>query len=213
MGFCLLNNVALAAEHLLQNENARRLAIVDMDVHHGNGTQDIFYARGDVLFVSSHQHPFYPGTGMLDERGTGAGEGATMNMPLPAGSGDRAFAACYGELVPAVLDRFQPEMVLVSAGFDAHWRDPLGNLRVSAQGYGEAVSSLRGWAERNCGGRIAAILEGGYDLDADAACGLAITQALLGEGVTDDLGPSPTPEGTQWMQVIEDVRRINGLAK
>jgi acetoin utilization deacetylase AcuC-like enzyme len=212
MGFCLLNNVALAAEHLLQHENAKRLAIVDMDVHHGNGTQDIFYERGDVLFISSHQHPFYPGTGLLNERGHGAGLGATMNMPLPAGSGDRSFAACYGDLVPAALDRFQPEMILVSAGFDSHWRDPLGNLRVSAHGYGTAMASLRAWAERNCGGRIAAILEGGYDLDADAACGLAITQALLGEKITDEVGPSPTPEGTQWMEVVEDVRRINELA-
>src|SRR5690606_21203471 len=124
MGFCLLNNVAIAAEYLLQHEGARRLAILDMDVHHGNGTQDIFYARNDVLFCNTQQLPLWPGTGRLEERGVGAGQGYTANLPLPPGSGDAAFAAAYGELFPALLDAFKPEMLLVSFGFDSHWKDP-----------------------------------------------------------------------------------------
>ncbi|MEX2161647.1 MAG: histone deacetylase [Anaerolineales bacterium] len=208
MGFCILNNVALAAESLIQLEGAKRIAIVDMDVHHGNGTQDIFYTRGDVLFISTHQHPLYPGTGMLHERGRAAGEGRTANLPLPPFSGDGAFAVAYGELVPALLGRFRPEMILVSAGFDAHWRDPLGNLQVSARGYGEAVRSLRAWAQQNCAGRIALILEGGYDLEAIPASGLAATQALLGEPITDAVGPTPQGEGEDWKAVLGEVKAI-----
>jgi len=208
MGFCLLNNVALAAESLLQHEGARRLAIVDMDVHHGNGTQDIFYERGEVMFFSTHQSPFYPGSGQLNERGLGAGQGKIINMPLPPLSGDGAFRVAYQEIVPALLSRFQPEMVLVSFGFDAHWKDPLANLLVSARGYGEAVLSLRTWAQANCQGRIALVLEGGYDLEAAAACSLAVVQALLEDKISDDLGPARERESRDWVQVLDRVKEI-----
>lgn len=207
MGFCLLNNIALAAEYLLQHGGARRLAILDMDVHHGNGTQDIFYARAEVLFCSSHQAPLWPGSGHLDERGEGPGAGLTANLPLPPGSGDAAFAAVYGELVPALLDAYQPEMLLVSFGFDAHWRDPLANLQVSAAGYGRAIAALRQWATAHCGGKLAVILEGGYDLPAAAACSLAVTQALLGEEISDALGPAPTPEREDWRAAVAAARQ------
>lgn len=203
MGFCLLNNIAIAAETLIQFENAKKLAIVDMDVHHGNGTQDIFWNRGDVLFISTHQSPLYPGTGHLNERGEGDGEGKTVNLSLPPFSGDQAFKVAYGEIVPSLLDRFRPEMILVSFGFDAHWRDPLANLQVSARGYGEAVSSMKKWADKNCNSRIAVILEGGYDLEAAAACGLAATQALLDMEVTDAIGPSPQSESDLWIPVLD----------
>lgn len=208
MGFCLLNNVALAAESLFQQENAKRLAIVDMDVHHGNGTQDIFWERGEVMFFSTHQSPLYPGSGNLNERGQGAGAGKVINLPLPPYSGDEAFKVAYSEVVPTMLDPFQPEMILVSFGFDAHWKDPLANLQVSARGYGEAVSSLREWAQKNCGGRIALILEGGYDLEAAAACGLAVTQALLGEKISDAIGPARQRESDDWVRVMNTVKQI-----
>jgi acetoin utilization deacetylase AcuC-like enzyme len=208
MGFCLLNNVALAAENLLQNENAKRLAIVDLDVHHGNGTQDIFYEREDVIFFSSHQVPLYPGGGQLNERGEGAGEGETVNMPLPPDSGDAAFRAYYEELVPTLLDRHQPEMLLVSLGFDSHWKDPLANLLVTARGYGEAVRSLTSWANANCHGRIALVLEGGYDLEADAACGVAAVQALLGKPIEDKLGAGRIRERDDWRQVYGVLKKI-----
>ncbi|MEX1247921.1 MAG: histone deacetylase [Anaerolineales bacterium] len=208
MGFCLLNNAALAAESLIQQENAKHIAIIDMDVHHGNGTQDIFYARGDVMYISTHQSPFYPGTGMLDERGRGAGEGTTANMPLPAYSGDGAFGQAYGEIVPSLLDRFGPEMILVSLGFDSHWKDPLASLLVSARGYGEAIGALRAWAQKNCDGRISLLLEGGYDLEAIAACGVAATQALLGEEIIDTLGPVPQGESKDWVPVLNQVKEI-----
>jgi acetoin utilization deacetylase AcuC-like enzyme len=208
MGFCLLNNIALAAEYLIQTENAKRLAIVDMDVHHGNGTQDIFWERGDVIFISTHQSPLYPGSGQLNERGVGEGVGTKVNLPLPPFSGDHAFDVSYAEIIPKLLDRFKPEMILVSFGFDSHWRDPLANLLVSAQGYGNAVRSLKHWADKNCGGKIAVILEGGYDLDAASACGLAMTQALLGFEITDNIGSSPQPESDRWIPVLEKTKEI-----
>jgi acetoin utilization deacetylase AcuC-like enzyme len=207
MGFCLLNNIAMAAEHLLA-QGAQRLAILDLDVHHGNGSQDIFYERGDVLFISTHQSPLYPGSGHLNERGAGAGKGATCNLPLPPFSGDAAFQAAYEEVAIPLLDRFQPEMLLVSFGFDAHWRDPLANLQVSAAGYGAVVAAMRAWAQAHCGGRIALFLEGGYELGAAAACSLAVTQALLGEEVTDALGPAPKAEGDRWQAVVAMAKEI-----
>jgi acetoin utilization deacetylase AcuC-like enzyme len=208
MGFCLLNNIAIAAENLIQNENVKRLAIVDMDVHHGNGTQDIFWERGDVLFVSTHQSPLYPGSGQLNERGVGEGLGTKVNLPLPPFSGDQAFSVAYTEIVPKLLDRFKPEMILVSFGFDSHWRDPLANLLVSARGYGNAINSLKQWADRNCKGRIAVILEGGYDLEAASACGLAVTQTLMDLEITDNLGQSPQPESDRWKPVLERAKEI-----
>jgi acetoin utilization deacetylase AcuC-like enzyme len=208
MGFCLLNNIALAAQSLLQNEGAKRLAILDLDVHHGNGTQDIFYERSDVFFLSTHQSPLWPGTGQLGERGSGAGEGCNCCLPLPPFSGDEAFGVAYGVIALALLERIKPEMLLVSVGFDAHWKDPLANLQVSANGYAQAIASLREWAQQNCCGRIALFLEGGYDLDAAAVCGLAVTQALLGLPISDAIGPAPQPEGEQWMLVLEKAKKI-----
>lgn len=211
MGFCLLNNVAIAAEYLLQHEGATRLAILDMDVHHGNGTQDIFYARNDVLFCNTQQLPLWPGTGRLEERGVGAGVGYTANLPLPPGSGDDAFAAAYGELFPTLLSEFKPEMLLVSFGFDSHWKDPLANLQVSAAGYGAAVAALRAWANEHCGGKIALVLEGGYDLEAATACGQAAVQAMLGLEVTDAVGPSPYAESMEWQAITRSARELWGL--
>jgi acetoin utilization deacetylase AcuC-like enzyme len=166
MGFCLFNNVAVAAAHLRATGTASRVLIVDWDVHHGNGTQHIFERDPDVFYFSVHQWPLYPGTGGRDERGIGAGVGATLNCLLSPGAGDDEFlSALRDELVPAA-ERFRPEFVLVSAGFDAHWRDPLAQLEVSTEAYAEATRIVCGIADRHAGGRLVSMLEGGYDLDA-----------------------------------------------
>jgi acetoin utilization deacetylase AcuC-like enzyme len=211
MGFCLLNHIALAAEYLIQQHGARRLAIVDLDLHHGNGTQDIFWERSDVFYLSTHQSPLYPGTGGLDETGAGSGAGATANFPLPPGSGDCAFTNILQDLILPLLDRFTPEMLLVSAGFDPHWRDPLGYLLLSAACYERLVQELAAWADERCGGRIALFLEGGYDLEAMSACGQAVTAAVTGFPWQDPLGPSPRPEGKSWQTAARLSRKIWGL--
>ncbi len=165
MGFCFFNNVAVAAEHLRRRHGAERVAIFDFDVHHGNGTQHLFEERADIFYVSTHQHPFYPGTGAAHERGTGAGEGLTLNVPLPAGTGDDGYAeAIQGTVLPA-LRRFAPDVLLLSAGFDAWRRDPLGGMQVTEEGFRRWGDWLRELAAEICGGRVLALLEGGYDLD------------------------------------------------
>ncbi len=210
MGFCLLNNVALAAEFILRHREASRLAIVDVDLHHGNGTQDIFYERGDVLYISTHQYPLYPGTGRLEHTGTGAGEMRTLNIPLPPYSGDEAMSTAYETIILPVLDRFSPDMLLVSAGFDSHWKDPLGHLLVTVEGYADQIKALVDLADQTCQGRIALFLEGGYDLEAGAACGLAATAALIGEDVDDHIGPAPWQEERVWQVIMEAGQRLWG---
>ncbi len=208
MGFCLLNNIALAAEHLQQKFAAQKLAILDLDLHHGNGTQDIFWRRGDVLYISTHQSPHYPGTGLLRETGSGAGEGATANFPLPQMTGDIGFQTVMDEGILPLLDRFAPEMLLISYGFDTHWRDPLGNFLLSAGGYASLIKSLTQWANDNCGGRIMLVLEGGYDLEAAAVCGVSVTAALLGEEWHDPLGPAPYEENDGWRTILAKSKAI-----
>jgi acetoin utilization deacetylase AcuC-like enzyme len=208
MGFCILNNIALSAEFLIVSEQANRLAIVDFDLHHGNGTQEIFWYRGDVFYVSTHQSPLYPGTGSLLETGDGAGMRKNLNLPLPPGSGDQAFQASLEEVILPVLEDFQPEMVLVSYGFDPHWRDPLGSLQLSAQGYGKVISTLTKWVDLHCGGKIAIFLEGGYDLEAAAACSLSVIYNMLGEEWDDSLGYAPHPEGHSWQAVVKQAKEI-----
>ena len=211
MGFCLLNNIALAAEYLIQQQGARRLAIVDLDLHHGNGTQDIFWRRGDVFYLSTHQWPHYPGTGGVDETGGGPGKGFTANFPLPPFSGDQAFTTIMDRLIVPILERFAPQMILVSFGFDVHWRDPLGSLILSAAVYGNLISSLVDFAETQCKGKIALVLEGGYDLDAAAACGQSAVAALLKRPWQDTLGPSPLPESSHWQVMEGRAREIWGI--
>jgi acetoin utilization deacetylase AcuC-like enzyme len=181
MGFCLFNNVAVAARCLTSGAEIGRVLIVDWDVHHGNGTQHIFEEAADVFYFSCHQWPLYPGTGAADERGRGAGEGTTLNCPLAPGSGDDAFlGALRDELLPAA-EAFRPDFVLVSAGFDAHRSDPLANLEVSTEAYAEATRIVCDIADRLAGGRLVSVLEGGYDLDALADSVLAHLNVLLGD--------------------------------
>jgi acetoin utilization deacetylase AcuC-like enzyme len=179
MGFCLLNNVAVAAAHL-RRRGVERVAIVDFDVHHGNGTQEIFETDPTVFYASVHQWPWYPGTGSARERGRGAGEGATLNCPLAAGTGDLEWVAAVEEAIVPAVDRFDPGFVLVSAGFDAHDRDPLSGTRVTETGFLRLTQALLDLARRRSGGRLVACLEGGYDLDALAASVSAHVGALTG---------------------------------
>ena len=179
MGFCLFNNVAVAAAALREEMGVARVLIVDWDVHHGNGTQHIFEEDPSVFYYSSHQMPLYPGTGFARERGRGAGFGATLNVPLSAGDGDAPFLAGLSEALVPAMEEFRPEFVLVSAGFDAHRDDPLGGLSVSTEAYAEATRIVRGIAERSAGGRIVSVLEGGYDLDALADSAAAHVESLL----------------------------------
>ncbi|HXV75976.1 MAG TPA: histone deacetylase [Candidatus Polarisedimenticolaceae bacterium] len=166
MGFCLFNNVAIAARYLREHEGVARVLIVDWDVHHGNGTQHLFEQDPSIFFFSLHQWPLYPGTGAAEERGVGAGLGTTLNCPLAPGAGDAEFLFALREvMLPAALD-FRPEFVLVSAGFDAHYADPLANLEVSTEAYGEATDIVCDLADRVAAGRVVSTLEGGYDLRA-----------------------------------------------
>lgn len=204
MGFCLLNNIALAAEYLLRHGGAQRIAIVDLDLHHGNGTQDIFWQRDDVFFISVHQLPLYPMTGKLREIGAGAGEGYTANFPLLPGAGDQAYLSIMEQLILPLLDRFSPQMILVSFGFDAHWLDPLGNMQLSAQTMRDLIQHLCIWADNHVYGKLAVILEGGYDLDAAAACSQAVVAALLGRSWSDPLGMSPQGESLAWQHMLTE---------
>jgi acetoin utilization deacetylase AcuC-like enzyme len=211
MGFCLLNNIALAAEYLIGKQGVQNLAIVDLDVHHGNGTQDIFYLREDVLFISLHQWPLYPGTGRIEEQGEGIGAGTTVNIPLPPTTGDQGYLAAMDEVVIPLLESYSPQMVLVSIGFDTHWRDPLANQLLSALAYAEMVSSLTQFSHASCEGRIALFLEGGYDLEAGAACLTGCVSGLLNREWNDPIGPSPQPEKNAWSGVLQKVRSTWGL--
>jgi len=177
MGFCLFNNVAVAAAHA-RAQGATRVAIVDYDVHHGNGTQHIFERDPNVLYVSLHQFPFYPGTGAVDEIGSGAGTGFTVNLPLEVGAVNDDYRVAFSEVVVPVLRQYDPDLLLVSAGFDAHERDPLGGMRLTSAAFGAMTMELRKVAEECCGGRIALMTEGGYDLR-------ALTESL--ESVVDAL--------------------------
>jgi acetoin utilization deacetylase AcuC-like enzyme len=165
MGFCLFNNVAVAAAWLRQH-GVRRVAIVDWDLHHGNGTQHVFEADPDVLYVSTHQSPFYPGTGAAEEVGVGAGAGRTVNLPFPAGFGDAEYARAFDEIVVPIVRQFAPEFVLVSAGFDCDHRDPLGSMAVTPAGFAAMARACVELARESASGRIVAALEGGYDLAA-----------------------------------------------
>jgi acetoin utilization deacetylase AcuC-like enzyme len=163
MGFCLLNNVAVAAAHA-RALGVDRVAIVDFDVHHGNGTQEIFYEDPSVLYASLHQHPFYPGTGAAQEIGGGDARGATVNVPLTSGGGDDVYRAAFERVILPVLEQFRPGLILVSAGFDASARDPLAEMTLSAQGFGYMAQELAKMAARWAEGRLGLVLEGGYDL-------------------------------------------------
>jgi len=181
MGFCFLNAVAVAARDAQRRHGLGKVLVADFDVHHGNGTQETFWEDPGVAYLSVHRHPFYPGTGARDETGSGPGLGLTVNVPLPAGSGDDAYAGGFAAALEGLLDRFRPELVLVSAGFDAHTRDPLGGMGVSAEGFARMTRALVSAADAFAGGRLVSVLEGGYDPAGTAEGALAHARVLRGD--------------------------------
>ncbi len=212
MGFCLFNNTAVAAARALEEPGIDRVAIIDIDVHHGNGTQDIFYDDPRVLYFSTHQFPHYPGTGHWTEIGAGDGEGATINVPLPPGSGDDTYRPGYNEICAPAVRRFRPQLIFVSAGFDAHFADPLASILLSARGYYEIASLIRGLAEELCEGRLVYALEGGYDLTAIAWSARACVDTLLGNPFAEDpLGAGPAVPGPNIDPLLAEIKRLHSL--
>jgi acetoin utilization deacetylase AcuC-like enzyme len=182
MGFCLFNNAAIAARAAQSAHGLGRVAVVDIDVHHGNGTQDVFYDDPSVLYCSLHQWPLYPGTGRRAETGEGAGAGATVNVPLPPATTGEEWLAAFDEVVAPALRAHAPELIVVSAGYDGHRADPLANLRLDTATYAEVARRLAAIAAETAGGRTIWVLEGGYDLDALSASVAASLRTLQGEG-------------------------------
>ncbi len=196
-GFCILNNVAVAARQAQVAHQVKRVAIVDFDVHHGNGTQDIFFEDDSVLFISTHLYApyFYPGIGGMHEVGVGRGKGYTVNVPLPPHVGDHGYRRVFDELIEPRLQAFQPELILVSAGFDAHWRDPLAMAGMSLTGIADITRKLIAYADNLCDSRILFVLEGGYQLDVLTAGVMNVFHALLGHDVIEDpVGPMTQQE-------------------
>lgn len=196
MGFCLLDNVAIAARWAQDTHGLNRILIVDFDVHHGNGTQDIFYQDPSVLFFSVHQFPFYPGTGAATEIGLGRAERANINVPLPASVGDEGYLATFEQILIPAARLFRPELILVSAGYDAHWMDPLAHMRLSITGYGRLITALMELASELCHGRLVAVLEGGYHVNVLSHCVLTTLRTLSGtrQVPSDPYGPAPGGE-------------------
>lgn len=213
MGFCLFNNVAVAARYAIDHHGLERVMIIDFDVHHGNGTQEMFYDDPRVLYFSTHQAPFYPGTGLADERGEGAGEGTTINVPLPASTGYETFEPVFRQVMAPAADRFDPQLILVSAGFDAHWDDPLGQLNLSTAAFAQLMNVIIEEAKFLCNGRLVLVQEGGYSLDAMAACVATCINLLLGDdAAVDSLGQAPhMPYRINTDVLIAELRRLHHL--
>ena len=206
MGFCFFNNAAVAAQSVIDDGDADRVAIFDWDVHHGNGTQDIFYDRGDVFYASVHEDGLFPGTGDVEEAGTGAGERTTLNVPLRAGAGDADYLRAYDRTVGPALDRFDPDLLLVSAGFDAHRHDPISRMRVSTEGYALLTERVRATtADVDAG--LGFVLEGGYGLDTLSESIATVHETFDGRTPVEDDG-DPTDATTD---LLDDVRSVHEL--
>ncbi|RME84241.1 MAG: histone deacetylase [Caldilineae bacterium] len=212
MGFCLFANVALAAYTARAEFGVERILIVDWDVHHGNGTEAICAEDPTIAFFSTHQYPFYPGTGALHDRGRGAGLGSVVNVPFPAGVGDSGYALAFEKVLVPFARRFRPDLILVSAGYDAHWRDPLAMEQLSLEGYAALARRVRALADELCEGRLVVALEGGYDLDVLPHAVLNTLRILEDPAapISDPFGPSPMPE-RDVSALIDEIRALHGL--
>jgi acetoin utilization deacetylase AcuC-like enzyme len=208
MGFCFFNNAAIAARSALDTGAVDRVAIIDWDVHHGNGIEEVFYDRGDVLYASIHEEGLYPGTGAVENTGTGDGAGTTVNVPLPPGAGDPAYRDVVDAIVGPVVIRFDPDLIVVSAGFDAHVQDPISRMHVTTEGFGSLTARVRSLADRADAG-IAFVLEGGYQLDMLADGVGAVHDVFEGREPAPD-GGSPSASVTDR---IESFRRRHGLTE
>ncbi len=180
-GFCIFNNVAIGAMHAILQHNMKRVLVVDWDLHHGNGTQHSFYNDPRVLYFSTHQYPYYPGTGAMDEIGRGSGKGYTINVPLDGGAGDSEYVKIFRRILAPIALEFQPEIVLVSAGFDTYFQDPLGSMRVTPQGFAALMRILMNVADSCCQGRLVAVLEGGYHVQGLTKSAKAVLEEMLDE--------------------------------
>lgn len=211
MGFCLFGNIAIAAKFALTQTGINKIAIVDFDVHHGNGTQALVGDDPNILFISSHQYPFYPGTGSINEIGSGDAEGTILNIPLQAGVGDEGLKIVYEEVVIPSLERFKPDLILISAGYDAHWKDPLANLDLSLVGFNWISKQLINFAKNICGGKIIFFLEGGYDLDVVSYGVTNTIRRLLGiDEFEDPIGKSNQNE-PDIKKLIKELIKIHNL--
>jgi len=213
MGFCLFNNIAIAAEYAKRLYKLDRILIADFDVHHGNGTQEIFYSDPKVLYFSTHQYPWYPGTGSIYEDGAGEGKGFTVNVPLPAYCGDKEHLRVYQEILVPVAKRFQPQLMLVSAGYDPHWADQLSLMQLSVSGFAGIVSVIKGLADELCQGKLLLSLEGGYHLEALSHSIKATFEVLLGKSPSPDpLGkPRDTMTSPDISPILEEVKSRHKL--
>jgi len=213
MGFCLFNNVAVAAKYAMANHGVERVLIADFDVHHGNGTEEAFYGDPSVLYFSTHQYPHYPGTGAVAENGVAEGKGTTVNVPLPAFCGDEEYRRAYAEVLAPVARRFRPQLMLVSAGYDAHRDDPLAAMQVTVDGFAAITGILKELAVELCGGRLLLSLEGGYHLQALAHSIRATLEVLLGSPVSPDpLGrPQDRAPARDIDPILDQVAAQHGL--
>jgi acetoin utilization deacetylase AcuC-like enzyme len=210
MGFCLFNTMAIGAEYLKRVHGAKKILIMDWDVHHGNGTQDAFYADPSVLFISTHQYPYYPGSGAANETGTGAGEGFTINIPLPAGCADAEYAQVFGDIVVPAVEKFAPDWLLVSAGFDPHRRDPLGGMGVTDEGFAMMSRSLLGLADKFTDGKIVFLLEGGYDLAGLRGSVAAVLESMQAGAVSAlHRGDTPKPSDSRITPLIRHIQQLH----
>ncbi len=205
MGFCLFNNVAIGARHLQKKYGLERIAIIDFDLHHGNGTQNSFYSEKTVLYFSTHQYPYYPGTGSVDEIGEREGRGYTVNVPLPYGMGDDDYVFIFNELLVPLLHQFNPQFIMVSAGFDAYHRDPLGGMDLTEDGYSLMTRIMCNLSRKICNGRVLFVLEGGYDPDGLSASVKRVIEELKKPGnlpLEKEIRPS-----NRVISVVEEVKK------
>jgi acetoin utilization deacetylase AcuC-like enzyme len=212
MGFCLFNNIAIAARYALGKYKLERILIIDFDVHHGNGTQGTFYDSPQVMYISTHEYPFYPGTGDINETGSGEGRGTNLNIPLPAGCGDSEYLEVFEQVIAPAARRFNPQLILVSVGYDGHWADPLAMMNLSVSGFAKMTGIIKGLADELCNGRLVLTLEGGYNLEALAGSVKATFDVLLGNASGNISGAPPRrSEPPDIESLIGEIKKIHGL--